>query len=118
MTLASPSIAARAHAPLLTRASIVAYRALYAPIGSDWRDPLLSPLFGELEGLPPTLVQTADLDRMWEDYRKAALFCLVYPIVASRGMDLDDPRQRGLVDCMNTRLARAIDELGLADLLS
>jgi hypothetical protein len=33
-------------------------------------------------------------------------------------MDLDDPRQRGLVDCMNTRLARAIDELGLADLLS
>jgi hypothetical protein len=63
-------------------------------------------------------VPAGDLERMWEDYRKAALFCLVYPIVASRGMDLDDPRQRGLVDCMNTRLARAIDELGLADLLS
>jgi hypothetical protein len=54
---------------------------------------------------------------MWEDYRTAALFCLVYPIVASRGMDLSDPRQRGLVDCMNQRLGRAIDELSLADLL-
>ena len=62
-------------------------------------------------------VPAADLDRMWEDYRTAALFCLVYPIVASRGMDLSDPRQRGLVDCMNQRLGRAIDELSLADLL-
>jgi hypothetical protein len=66
----------------------------------------------ESQGVP-----AADLDRMWEDYRTAALFCLVYPIVASRGMDLDDPRQRGLIECMNTRLARAIDELSLADLL-
>jgi hypothetical protein len=58
-----------------------------------------------------------DTDRMWDDYRKAALFCLVYPIVASRGMDLADPRQRGLIDCMNSRLCRAIDELDLAGLL-
>ncbi|MDQ3108107.1 MAG: ecdysteroid 22-kinase family protein, partial [Actinomycetota bacterium] len=62
-------------------------------------------------------VPASDLDRMWEDYRIAALFCLVYPVVASRGMDLSDPRQYGLVDCMNTRLGRAIDELGLAKLL-
>jgi aminoglycoside phosphotransferase (APT) family kinase protein len=58
-----------------------------------------------------------DTDRMWDDYRKAALFCLVYPVVASRGMDLADPRQRGLIDCMNSRLCRAIDELDLAGLL-
>ena len=63
-------------------------------------------------GIPDT-----DLDGMWDIYRKAALFCLVYPIVASRGMDLSDPRQRNLVDCMNTRLSRAIEELGLAALI-
>jgi hypothetical protein len=62
-------------------------------------------------------VPAADLDGIWEQYRKAALFCLVYPIVASRGMDLSDPRQHGLVDCMNTRIGRAIDELDLASLL-
>jgi acetyl esterase len=67
MTLASPSIAANAHAPMLTRASIVAFREHYAPTGSDWHDPLLSPLFGNLDGLPPTLVQTADLDPLRDD---------------------------------------------------
>lgn len=66
----------------------------------------------EAQGVP-----AADLSRMWDDYRTAALFCLVYPIVASRGMDLDDPRQRGLIECMNGRITRAVDELSLADLL-
>lgn len=68
-------------------------------------------------GLRSHGIPESDLGGMWEQYRKAALFCLVYPIVASRGMDLDDPRQRGLVDCMNTRLSRAIDELGLSTLI-
>jgi aminoglycoside phosphotransferase (APT) family kinase protein len=62
-------------------------------------------------------VPEGDLDRMWDDYRKAALFCLVYPIVASRGMDLDDPRQHQLVDCMLRRFDRAVAELELAELL-
>jgi hypothetical protein len=68
-------------------------------------------------GLVAGGVPEGDLGRLWEDYRKAALFCLAYPIVASRGMDLDDPRQRGLVDCMLRRFARAVDELDLLDLL-
>ena len=63
-------------------------------------------------------VPASDLTRMWDDYRTAALFCLVYPIVASRGMDLADPRQRGLVECMNTRISRAIEELQLGDHLA
>ena len=62
-------------------------------------------------------VPESDTAGMWENYRVAALFCLVYPIVASRGMDLSDPRQHALVDNMNTRCARAIDELNLASLL-
>lgn len=70
-----------------------------------------------VDGLQEAGVPQTDLGRMWDDYRKAALFCLVYPIVAARGMDLDDPRQRGLVECMNARFARAVDELELDALL-
>ena len=68
-------------------------------------------------GLVAGGVPEGDLGRLWEDYRKAALFCLVYPVVASRGMDLDDPRQRGLVECMLHRFERAVAELDLAELL-
>lgn len=68
-------------------------------------------------GLRAGGVPEADLGRLWEDYRKAALFCLVYPIVASRGMDLDDPRQRSLVTCMMGRFTRAVEELELIELL-
>jgi len=62
-------------------------------------------------------VPEAETSRLWDDYRVGALFCLVYPIVASRGMDLSDPRQYELVNSMNERCARAIDELGLRDVL-
>ena len=70
------------------------------------------------DGLRAGGVPEAELARLWDDYRKAALFCLVYPIVASRGMDLADPRQRGLVDCMNTRFSRAVEQLDLESLLT
>jgi aminoglycoside phosphotransferase (APT) family kinase protein len=62
-------------------------------------------------------VPEGDLAGMWDDYRKAALFCLVYPVVASRGMDLDDPRQHELVDCMLRRFDRAVGQLDLVELL-
>ncbi len=62
-------------------------------------------------------VPESETTTLWASYRIAALFCLVYPIVASRGMDLSDPRQHALVSNMNTRCARAIDELDLASLL-
>jgi Ser/Thr protein kinase RdoA (MazF antagonist) len=68
-------------------------------------------------GLQAAGIPAGDLGGQWELYRKAALFCLAYPIIASRGMDLTDPRQRGLVDCMNSRLSRAIDDLGLSTLI-
>ena len=63
-------------------------------------------------------VDRADLADMWEDYRAAALLCLVYPVIASRGMDLlGDPRQMALVDVMMRRMSRACDDLSLLDLL-
>ena len=62
-------------------------------------------------------VPVDETGRLWEDYRLAALFCLVYPVVASRGMDVSDPRQRALLETMSARLGRAIDHLELASLI-
>jgi len=60
-------------------------------------------------------VAPADTTELWDQYRRAAYFCLVYPIVASRGMDFDDPRQRALLDAMSSRFARAVRDLDLAE---
>ena len=73
-----------------------------------WIDGVLS------GGAPKDLV---DKKALWENYRSAALFCLAYPIIASRGMDLTDKRSFELVDCMNTRFDRAVRELDLVSLL-
>ena len=70
-----------------------------------------------IEALVGAGVAEADTAEMWDRYRSAALFCLVYPVVASRGMDLSDERQRALIGLMNERLSRAVDELNLTDLL-
>ena len=70
-----------------------------------------------LDGLIAAGVPEGETTALWDRYRDAALFCLVYPIVASRGMDLSDERQHALVDNMNTRFVRAVDQLNLADLL-
>jgi hypothetical protein len=76
------------------------------------------PLFDRwANGLRAAGIPDADLEGQWLNYRKAALFCLAYPVVASRGMDLSDPRQRQLVECMNARFTRAVEELDLAELL-
>lgn len=62
-------------------------------------------------------VPEADLVGGWDDYRAAALFCLVYPVVAWRGMDVTDPRQHDLATTMLQRFDRAVAELDLSDLL-
>lgn len=72
-----------------------------------------------LDGLRRYGVSAELIDRnhLWKQYCSAALFCLAYPIVASRGMDLGDPRQYALIECMNTRFDRALTELNLAELI-
>ena len=69
------------------------------------------------DGLGAAGVPAGDLDGLWEDYRRAALFCLVYPVVACRGMDLGVPREQALAAGMLDRVARAAADLDLADLL-
>ncbi|MBD3783091.1 MAG: alpha/beta hydrolase [Micrococcales bacterium] len=67
LTMASPSLAEHARAAILDRPAVDAFRDHYLPPGGDPRDPLVSPLWGSLEGLPPALVQTADLDPIRDD---------------------------------------------------
>lgn len=67
LTMASPSLEEHRHAPILDRRNIDAFRDHYLSPGADPRDPLVSPLFGDLAGLPPALVQTADLDPIRDD---------------------------------------------------
>lgn len=62
-------------------------------------------------------VPAEDLSGMWDDYRTAALFCLVYPVVAVRGMDLSDPQLANLANTMLRRMARASEHLHLDELL-
>ncbi len=66
-TQSSPSVREHANAAVLTKRSMDAYRDHYVPAGHDLRDPLVSPLFGRLDGLPPALIQTADLDPIRDD---------------------------------------------------
>ncbi len=77
-----------------------------ASLFERWRDALIA------GGVPESATE-----RLWDDYRYAALFCLIYPFGASLGMDLQDERQRGLVLLMNDRFARGVNELNLPDLL-
>ena len=43
---------------------------------ADPADPLISPMFGELAGLPPTLIQMGTADLLWPDCRKFYKNCL------------------------------------------
>jgi acetyl esterase len=71
-TLSSLSLQENAHGPLLTLASVRAYRALYLGPDGDERDLHISPLFADdLSHLPPALIQSAQLDPLRDD---AALY--------------------------------------------
>lgn len=68
-TLSHPSVSEHADAPMLTRREIVGFLHLYLDgTGLDPKDPLVSPLWADdLSGLPPALVQTADLDPLRDE---------------------------------------------------
>jgi acetyl esterase len=68
-TMSQPSIRQHADAPVLTRRKIEAYLDHYrGPGGLAPQDPLLSPLWAaDHNGLPPALVQTADLDPLRDE---------------------------------------------------
>ena len=67
LTMSSPSVAELHDAALLDRPAMHAFLGHYLRPGQDPTDPVLSPLFGRLDGLPPALIQTADLDPLRDD---------------------------------------------------
>lgn len=52
--------------PMLTPEYILAVREAYAQ-GADFASPMLSPLFGDLSGLPPTLIQVGSNEILYSD---------------------------------------------------
>jgi len=72
-TLSSPSLGEHANGPILTLASIRAYRWHYLGPSGDERDVRVSPLLADdLSGLPPALVQSAQLDPIRDDAARYA----------------------------------------------
>lgn len=69
LTSTAPSIDGNAaRDPLVDRAGLEAMARLYLG-GTAARDPLASPLFGALRGLPPTLVQVGEHECLLDDAR-------------------------------------------------
>jgi acetyl esterase/lipase len=67
LTASSPSIDENAHAPVLTKRDVLAFRDHYLG-GQDPRNPSASPLLADdLSGLPPALVQVAEHDPIRDD---------------------------------------------------
>jgi monoterpene epsilon-lactone hydrolase len=62
---------ARIEDPLLTSEALGASARMYLG-GADPRDPLASPLFGDLSGLPPLLIQVGSDERLLDDARQYA----------------------------------------------
>jgi len=58
----TPSYREFAAGHVLTEEKMRFYWKSYAPDPADWRNPLAAPLHAELSGLPPVLVQLAELD--------------------------------------------------------
>lgn len=52
--------------PSLTANYMQATRDAYAP-GLDWRDPMLSPLFGDFTGFPPVMIQVGSQEILFDD---------------------------------------------------
>lgn len=74
--------------PMLTMEYIAAVREAYTGPDADWTRPCYSPLFADLRGLPPTLVQVgtneilkSDSERLVESLQKAGVYAQleIYP---------------------------------------
>ena len=62
----------RALDPMLTMEYIAAVRAAYTGPDADWSQPCYSPLFADLRGLPPTLIQVGTNEILRSDSERLA----------------------------------------------
>ena len=69
LTLSGSSYEENADDPSISREQLEFYAACYC---ADRTDPLVSPIFADLEGLPPSLIFGAENERMFSDARDMA----------------------------------------------
>jgi hypothetical protein len=68
-------------------------------------------------GLVANGVRDYSRDEIDHDYKVAALFCLVYPVVAGGSLTVEDERHNRLCRALFERCVAAIDDLGCLDLV-
>src|SRR5262249_22073095 len=70
------------------------------------------------DGLVGGGVSGYSFDDLWQDYRVAALFCLVYPVIAGGSLTVEDERHVRLCRALFERCTAAIADLGCLELAS
>lgn len=86
-----PSYLEHADGPGLTRASTIKYRQLYLTRPEDHDDPYGRPILGDLAGLPPFWVHSAEIDPIRDDGRAFAAR------LAMAGVDVTYREARGMI---------------------
>jgi acetyl esterase/lipase len=73
LTMSGSSLETQAAAdPLIHKAYLEELAGAYAPAPIDRRDPLISPLFADLHGFPPTLIQVGSAETLLDDATRFA----------------------------------------------
>ena len=68
LTMSGPSLETKdAVDPLIHKAYLEELASAYAPAPVDRKDPLISPLFADLHGFPPTLIQVGSEETLLDD---------------------------------------------------
>lgn len=116
ITLSSNSWKAFAEGPWLTRAyELNAVNRVYLPEGHNPKDPLVSPLFADVKGLPPTFIANAEFDGYRDEGQAYArkLQTAGIPVVAKvySGQIHDFLLMAGKVDASKTLIEDAAEAL-------
>ena len=73
LTMSGASLETKDHVdPLIHKAYLEELASAYAPAPIDRRDPLISPLFANLSGFPPTLIQVGSSETLLDDAARFA----------------------------------------------
>ena len=73
LTMSGPSLSLKDVVdPIIHKAYLEELARAYVPGGIDHQDPLISPLFSELRGFPPTLIQVGSAETLLDDATRLA----------------------------------------------
>jgi epsilon-lactone hydrolase len=68
LTMSGPSLVSKSAVdPLIQKGYLEQLAEAFAPAGMDRKDPRLSPLYADLKGLPPTLIQIGSAETLLDD---------------------------------------------------